>query len=128
MKRMTIAAAATAALALAGCGASQAPQTPQQQVRSLETQAEAGIINGHPEGGCKLTTDAASCLQGVMTAKAMNLDLASMMPSDWRSRIAHATVTVTGSTATMSETIPGSSGGERFIKQGGQWLIVQEKN
>jgi hypothetical protein len=123
--------AAAAALALAACGGSGSggsalsSGTPEQQIRALEVTSIADVLGDDPQSACKLTTRPADCVTGFAEAKAMGLKIQDMVPANWRNRVASATVTVSGDSATISPIV--GSHPQHFVRQDGRWLIVQPK-
>ena len=126
MKPQTlIAGASVLALAAAGCGTAttaSTTQNQQQQIRTMQTQTIEKLISDHPEDACQDYQDPSQCLQGVIMTKGMSLHIRALLPTNWRYRVAHDPVTISGNTATM----PAFETGQpihKYVKVNGRWLI-----
>lgn len=115
----------SAAIFITGCGGGT--QTPEDQVREVMIKSLEAATSDNPSTMCVYTTEPGECLQGMVMAKTLGMDLSEMMqaalPKDWRNQIKQAKITINGNKATMSSLVKGEKPDE-FVKQNGKWLSV----
>lgn len=108
---------------LAGCGG----QTPEDQVREVMIKSIEAAKSDHPSSMCPYTTKPEECMQGIVMAKAMGMDVDEIikgsLPKDWRKQAKKAKVTINGDKATMSSIFKGEKS-DNFVKKDGTWLTV----
>jgi hypothetical protein len=114
------------ASATAGCGARA--RTPEQQIRSVETRVVEGLVSDHPQAACKYSDDPSTCLGWIVMTKAIRLDVGSLVPNDWRGRIAAARVTVAGQQATMDSIIGDEPARFKKHSDGRGYVVVTSDN
>jgi hypothetical protein len=108
-----------AGIAVAACGSKASTE---DQVMAAEVNGIQALLSDHPERSCTYVTDHDACIQGILTLKAMKLEVKATagIPDDWRDRLKHAKIVVHGDRATLA---PGPTGKTaRFVLRNGHWL------
>lgn len=111
------------AAVLTGCGASSSPE---DQVKDVVRNGIQAIADGEPERACRYMLDRDACITSAITAKALDVDVASVLgiPDDWASQLAAATVTIKGDSATLAGFDTNGDGKPgRYVRKDGKWLV-----
>lgn len=90
---------------------------------AAEVNGLEALTSDHPERACQYMVNRQKCIDGVLTAKALNLDVKAItdLPDDWRARLKKAQVVIRGDRATLS---PGPRGKTvPFVRRDGHWLV-----